>query len=368
MPTEKKPLKIAVIGCGINGISCAISLAERGHKIDIYEKKTAFSETSAKSSKLLHGGLRYLENGHFKLVKESLKERSNWVKKLPDLTKIQRFYMPIYKGHSRNKFLLFTGVKLYELLAANFSLGKSNMHSKKETLEANPLLKQEGLIGSVSYVDVQMDDYKIAEWLKNEALNKGVDLKENNEVVSFCENGSLTTRGSETLNYDFIVNAAGPWAKELLKTNNIQSNFNMSLVRGSHLILDFKIQSPLVLQSTKDKRIVFMLPLDNGCLLGTTEYSHNIKDPIVCTQIERDYLVDIANTYLEKTLTQKNIISDYAGVRPLVFDSNTMDVSKINRDSAIELNESLINIFGGKWTSGPSLGEKVSDMIESSFR
>ena len=92
MPKEKKPLKIAVIGCGINGISCAISLAERGHTIHIYEKKTAFSETSAKSSKLLHGGLRYLENGHFKLVKESLKERSNWVKKLPNMTKIQRFY------------------------------------------------------------------------------------------------------------------------------------------------------------------------------------------------------------------------------------------------------------------------------------
>ncbi len=365
MPTEKKPLKIAVIGCGINGISCAISLAERGHKIDIYEKKTAFSETSAKSSKLLHGGLRYLENGHFKLVKESLKERSNWVKKLPDLTKIQRFYMPIYKDNSRNKFLLFAGVKLYELLAANFSLGKSKMHSKSDTLDSNPLLKQEGLIGSVSYVDVQMDDYKIAQWLKNEALNKGIILKENNEVVSFCETGSLTTTDSETLTYDFIVNAAGPWAGKLLKDNNIQSNFEMSLVRGSHLIVNLKIQNPLVLQNVKDKRIVFMLPLDNGCLLGTTEYTHNIKDPITCTPIERDYLLEIANAYLKKPLTLKDVISDYAGVRPLVFDSSAQDVSKINRDSATEFNQSLINIFGGKWTSGPSLGEKVSDMIES---
>ena len=364
MPKEKKPLKIAVIGCGINGISCAISLAERGHTIHIYEKKTAFSETSAKSSKLLHGGLRYLENGHFKLVKESLKERSNWVQKLPDMTKIQRFYMPIYKGRSRNKFLLYLGVKLYEMLAGSYSLGKSKMHSKRETLKANPFLKTEDLIGSVSYVDVQMDDYRIAEWLKNEALNKGIVLKENHEVRSFCKTGSLTTSASTTLNYDFIVNATGPWAKELLNNNDINSKFDMSLVRGSHLIVNLKIQSPLVLKIKKDGRIIFMLPLENQGLVGTTEYKHMIKEPIVCTEIERDYLLKIINSYLNMPLTAKDIISEYAGVRPLVFDSNTQDMSKINRDSAIELNESLINIFGGKWTSGLSLGKKVCNMIE----
>ena len=365
MPKEKKPLKIAVIGCGINGISCAISLAERGHTIHIYEKKTAFSETSAKSSKLLHGGLRYLENGHFKLVKESLKERSNWVKKLPNMTKIQRFYLPVYEGRSRNKFVLYAGVKLYEILAGRYSLGKSKMHSKRETLEANPYLKPEGLTGSVSYVDVQMDDYRIAEWLKNQALNKGVILKENHEVLSFSNNGSLKTNSSSSENYDFIINAAGPWTKELLNKNNINSKFDMSLVRGSHLIVNLKIQCPLVLQSEKDGRIIFMLPLKNLCLIGTTECKHLIKDPIVCTQIERDYLLNIINSYVDVHLTSKDIVDKYAGVRPLVFNSNTKDISKISRDSAIELNQSLINIFGGKWTSGLSLGHKVSNMIET---
>ena len=364
MPKEIKPLKIAVIGCGINGISCAISLAERGHTIHIYEKKTAFSETSAKSSKLLHGGLRYLENGHFRLVKESLKERSNWVKKLPDMTKIQRFYIPVYKGRSRNKFVLYAGVKLYEILAGSYSLGKSKMHSKKETIEANPSLKPDGLTGSVSYVDVQMDDYRIADWLKNQALSKGIILKENHEVLSFNKNGSLTTSASTVSNYDFVVNAAGPWAKELLNNNNINSKFDMSLVRGSHLIVNLKIQYPLVLQSEKDGRIIFMLPLENHCLVGTTECKHMIKDPIVCTENERDYLLNIVNSYLNIPLTSKDIISEYAGVRPLVFDFNTQDISKINRDSAIELNDSLINIFGGKWTSGLSLGQKVCNMIE----
>ena len=365
MPKEKKSLKIAVIGCGINGISCAISLAERGHTIHIYEKKTAFSETSAKSSKLLHGGLRYLENGHFKLVKESLKERSNWVKKLPNMTKIQRFYLPVYKGRSRNKFVLYAGVKLYEILAGSYSLGKSKMHSKRETLEANPYLKPEGLTGSVSYVDVQMDDYRIAEWLKNQALNKGVILKENHEVLSFSNNGALKTNSSSNENYDFIINAAGPWAKELLNKNNINSKFDMSLVRGSHLIVNLKIQCPLVLQSEKDGRIIFMLPLKNHCLIGTTEHKHLIKDPIVCTQIEKDYLLNIINSYADVHLTSKDIVDEYAGVRPLVFNSNTKNISKISRDSAIELNQSLINIFGGKWTSGLSLGHKVSNMIET---
>ena len=104
----------------------------------------------------------------------------------------------------------------------------------------------------------------------------------------------------------------------------------------------------------KDGRIIFMLPLKNLCLIGTTECKHLIKDPIVCTQIERDYLLNIINSYVDVHLTSKDIVDEYAGVRPLVFNSNTKDISKISRDSAIELNQSLINIFGGKWTSGLS--------------
>ena len=212
---------------------------------------------------------------------------------------------------------------------------------------------------------VQMDDYQIAEWLKNQALNKGVILKENHEVLTFSNNGSLKTNSSSSENYDFIINAAGPWTKELLNKNNINSKFDMSLVRGSHLIVNLKIQCPLVLQSEKDGRIIFMLPLKNLCLIGTTECKHLIKDPIVCTQIERDYLLNIINSYVDVHLTSKDIVDEYAGVRPLVFNSNTKDISKISRDSAIELNQSLINIFGGKWTSGLSLGHKVSNMIET---
>ena len=210
-----------------------------------------------------------------------------------------------------------------------------------------------------------MDDYRIAEWLKNQALNKGIILKENHEVLSFSKNGSLKTNSSRSENYDFIINAAGPWAKELLNKNNISSKFDMSLVRGSHLIVNLKIQCPLVLQSEKDGRIIFMLPLENHCLVGTTEHTHMIEDPIVCTQIERNYLLNIINSFLNMHLTSKDIVNEYAGVRPLVFNSNTNDISKISRDSAIELNGSLINIFGGKWTSGPSLGLKVSNMIET---
>ena len=107
-----------------------------------------------------------------------------------------------------------------------------------------------------------------------------------------------------------------------------------------------------------------MLPLENLCLVGTTEHKHLIEDPIVCTKIERDYLLNIINSFLDVHLTSKDIVDEYAGVRPLVFNSKTRDISKISRDSAIELNESLINIFGGKWTSGLSLGHKVSNMID----
>lgn len=355
---------VAIIGCGINGIGTALAFSEKGYQVKIFEKGRAFAETSSKSSKLLHGGLRYLENGHFGLVQEALKERAAWVQQVPNFTNIERFYLPLYQGKSRNRFILYAGVKLYELLAGKHSLGQSKFHSVKDTLQNNSNLKHEGLIGSVSYVDVQMDDHQIALWLLEKARSQGVEIREGVEVTSFDVNGNVAVNGKEHHSFDYVINAAGPWAKKLLTENRIESNFDMSLVKGSHLIVSRQTENPLVLQNNEDGRIIFMLPSAKGSIIGTTEIPQKTSDNIICSDEETNYLLDIVNSYINEPINHEEIMDTYSGVRPLVFDNNDSSVSKISRDSATEQIGSLINIYGGKWTSGLSLGQKVVSSLQ----
>jgi glycerol-3-phosphate dehydrogenase len=170
-------MNIAVIGAGVNGICCALALAERGCQVTVYESKTPFSETSSKSSKLLHGGIRYLEAFHFKLVREALADRAWWIENAPQHTKIHRFYIPIYKGKSRSRLQLYIGTKIYDLLSGKNSLGRSRYHSAKETLENNPILSPDGLLGAVSYIDVQMDDRSLSEWLIKKTKAQGIIIR-----------------------------------------------------------------------------------------------------------------------------------------------------------------------------------------------
>lgn len=355
--------KIAIIGCGINGVGCAIALAESGYDVHIFDKKEPFSETSSKSSKLLHGGIRYLENGHLSLVRESLQERAAWVEQMPDHTKINRFFIPVYQNFSRNILVLFAGAKLYELLAGKFSLGKSKFHGKKNTLKLNKSLRPEGLVGSVSYVDVQMDDVAISNQLLKKAKSMGVEIIDNTEVSNFDLAGNIDI-GSQSIKYDFVVNASGPWVKEALDKNRINTEYQIEHVRGSHIIVDKKISNPLVLQNPSDKRIIFMLPIIEGTLIGTTEVKHNLAKPIECSKAEERYLLDNANNFIQEPLYRRNVVSNYSGVRALVSQGEK-NLSSINRDSAIELNGRLINVFGGKWTSGLSLGKKVANLIQN---
>ena len=361
---ESKNNSVAIIGCGINGIGTALAFSEKGYQVKIFEKGRAFAETSSKSSKLLHGGLRYLENGHFSLVQEALKERASWVQQVPNFAKSERFYLPIYKGRSRNRFVLYAGVKLYEILAGKHSLGKSKFHSAKDTLLNNPNLKKQDLLGSVSYVDVQMDDNQIALWLLEKAKSQGVEIREGVEVTSLDINGNVVLNDDEHYSFDYVVNATGPWAKKLLTANRIKSNFDMSLVKGSHLIVSRLTKNPMVLQNNDDGRIIFMLPSAEGSIIGTTEIPQKSTDSIICSEEETNYLLDIVNSYIAEPINHDAIIGSYSGVRPLVFNSYDSSVSKISRDSATEQVGSLINIFGGKWTSGLSLGQKVVNSIK----
>ena len=364
---QKQTMRVAIIGAGINGICSAISLAQRGCSVTVYERSSPFSETSSRSSKLLHGGIRYLENGHIKLVREALEDRAWWVQNAPKYTQVNNFFIPIYENSSRSRLKLYAGVKLYEYLASSYSLGPSKYHNLEATLKANNCLSSDGLLGSVSYFDVQMDDIGLSEWLVGKAHSLGAIILDHTCVDRLSPEGVVMLSNGKKAVYDKIVNACGPWVAKILAESCIKSDFSLAPVKGSHIIVDRSINNPIVIQIPEDSRIVFMLPHGNQTLIGTTEVVHDMECEITCSDQEINYLIEAVNTVLHEPLSANEIIDKYAGVRPIVSTEKEMSkLSKANRDSVLEKHEKIVSIFGGKWTSGMRLGEAVANIVMNS--
>ena len=357
--------RVAVVGAGVNGTSIATACAKRGCEVVLFDTGSPFAETSSKSSRMLHGGIRYLEQGHIKLVREALREREEWQRIAPDATRVERFFFPIYKDSPRGRTTLFAGALLYQWLAGRFSIGRSQLHSKNELLRAFPTLSPENLKGGISYCDLVMNDQVMAEHLLAEAQSSGVTIHSHCRVSHLTTDGSLKVN-DDILHFDRIVNAAGPWASEILMESNIASKFAISHVRGSHLLLDLTLPHALVFQVPRDGRIVFCIPQSNSkVLLGTTECAHDLKDPINCTEAEIHYLVTLLNKHIQPAVGLEHITATLSGVRPIAKARNAQlqNMSRASRDSEIEVVNSLINVFGGKWTSARHLGRKVASVI-----
>jgi glycerol-3-phosphate dehydrogenase len=353
---------VAVIGGGINGVMTAWELAKNGHTVSLFEQKKLFSETSSATSKLIHGGLRYLEYGHFSLVYQALKDRAWWLKNAPKFVYPSRFLVPVYKGRSRSKLSLYVGVKAYQYLAMRNSLGPSQWHSCRMVLKMAPELNSTGLQGAVSYFDARMDDVAIGNWLKSQVLACGVTVKEDVAVSRIDSTGNLFLEDGQKFNFDMIVNAAGPWAKQLLDISQVSCENDLELIRGSHLIVDRKISSAFVFQNINDGRIIFALPNQNQMLVGTTEISHSLESKNQCSLQEEKYLLDAINVYFERKVSPIEVIGNYSGVRPIV-KSGVKKLSAFSRETLIEKENKLINIFGGKWTTSPSLARSVANLI-----
>ncbi len=357
--------RIAVVGAGVNGTSIATACAKRGFEVTLFDAGTPFAETSSKSSRMLHGGIRYLEQGHIKLVREALIERDEWQRMAPNATRIERFFFPIYKDSPRGRTTLFAGALLYQWLAGRFSLGKSRLHSRRDLLTSFPQLNSDNLRGGVSYCDLVMDDQALAEVLLSEAQSSGVTIYSETPVSDITTAGTLRANG-DISSFDHVVNAAGPWASELVNQANIDSRFEIEHVRGSHLLLELSLPHALVFQAPRDNRIVFCIPQSaSEVLLGTTEHPHRLEDPVDCTEAEVDYLLAVLNDHLEISVDRDRIKATLSGVRPIAKkrQSQLSNMSTASRDSEIEVLDSLINVFGGKWTSARHLGQKVAALI-----
>lgn len=357
--------RIAIIGAGVNGTSIATACARNGHDVTLFDSGLAFAQTSSKSSRMLHGGIRYLEQGHFGLVREALFEREEWQRIAPHATRVERFFFPIYDDSPRGRAVLYTGALLYQWLAGRFSVGKSRLHSRKDTLSLFPSLKPVGLRGAVSYCDVVMNDTLLSEHLLQEAISQGVSVITHTAVSCLSTQGTLDVNG-EQRHFDRVINAAGPWAGQLLETAAIKSKFSVKHVRGSHLLLNASLPHALVFQMASDKRIIFAIPQSQQeVLLGTTEHGHDLNDAIVCTEMEVDYLLGAFNSHTTANVDRSHITATLSGVRPIASRSpgSLSNMSSASRDSEIEMTENLINVFGGKWTSARHLGRKVAKLL-----
>jgi len=352
-------VNIGIVGGGINGLCCAWQLAKQGHQVQLYERGTLMNATSCASSKLLHGGLRYLENREFRLVREALRERDSWIKRVPHLAKPLRLVMPIYRQSRRPAWMIALGLFLYDHLAGKSLLPGARRLSAQELIRRDQNLKTEGLQGGYEFSDGQMDDHALGLWVAVQAEQAGVSIAENTEIAILTTDGHVTTTSGRTHHHDRLINVGGPWAQRLLQQSELESPYELDLVRGSHLIIEHPCTQAYLLETPNDRRVFFILPWKGNTLVGTTEVRQALNEPIECSPEEKRYLLNAWSHYFPDT--RPSVISTFAGLRPLL--RSAQDPSKVTREYAIHRTDNLITVLGGKWTTALALADKVTTAI-----
>ncbi len=356
-------MNIGIIGGGINGLCCAWELAENNHQVTLYERDHIMQATSRASSKLLHGGIRYLENGQVRLVRESLHERDAWIKVAPSLAKPLPMIYPKYQTGNRSKLKLNLGFGLYKLLSGRSPMPSSEWLNPKEVKTKVPDIQTKELQCGYLYYDAQMDDYQLGKWVADQCRDLGVKIHEQTPVQSVTPEGTLTFANSQIKKFDRLLNITGPWAEQLLINSDITSKHHLDLIRGSHLVIDRPCNHALILEVPNETRIFFVLPWQSKTLIGTTETRQKLNEPIACSDTEKQYLIKAYNHYFKTKITGSDTIETFAGLRPLL-KTNT-NPGKASREYAIQKNKNLITVFGGKWTTSRALARKVTKMISS---
>jgi glycerol-3-phosphate dehydrogenase len=358
-----KIFDLFIIGGGINGAGIARDAAGRGLSVCLADKGEIGGATSSWSTKLIHGGLRYLENYEFKLVSESLKEREIVYKIAKPISKPIPFIIP-YVDKIRPAWLIKIGLFLYDNLG-----GKSNI-PKSKTLNLRkkfPNILQEKYKTGFQYFDIQIDDKKLTKLNVKDAKRNKAKILEYNKVKKAEIIGNkwiIHLQNGKKIASKVLINASGPWINETLHKNiKIKSKKKIRLVKGSHIITKklYKEDVAFTFQN-KDKRIIFVIPYKGKfSLIGTTEVEVKSPENKEISKSEIKYLVNSVNEYLKKEISSKDIVDTYSGIRPLIEDFNT--ATKVTRDYVFDLNViknlPLLNIYGGKLTTYRKLSEKV---------
>ena len=378
--TESQPLDLFVVGGGINGAGIACDAAGRTLKVGLCEMNDFASATSSSSTKLIHGGLRYLEHYEFRLVREALKEREVLLAKAPHLSHPLRFVLP-HEPHLRPRWMLRLGLFLYDHLDRNMTLPKSqsvDFARSKFGAGLKPSFKN-GFV----YSDAWVDDARLVIANLKSARDMGAQIFARHCCVAArrSDDGKLWNidlagpNGTAVrLSARGLVNATGPWVKRFLdEQTHVKTPKRVRLIKGSHIVVPrlYEGDHAFILQNS-DTRIVFVIPYERSfSVIGTTDIPVDAGEKPVCTQDEIDYLCELASHYMAKPVRPADVVWTYSGVRPL-FDDGDDDPSAVTRDYHLEVdapNEAapLLSVFGGKITTYRKLAEHALADLKKHF-
>lgn len=382
---REKSFDILIIGGGATGAGIALDAASRGLKVALVDKSDFSAGTSSRSTKLVHGGVRYLEEAvlHFdreqyNLVKDALKERYTILHNAVHLSKPLTLITPLYKYYEIP--YIYAGLMFYDLLSGKKSLGRSSLLSGSSIEKYCNVVKKEGLKAGVKYYDGQFYDSRLNVAIVKTAVNYGAVvcnylkvcelIKENNVVSGVLVEDQLSKENFHIF-AKAVVNATGPFTDSIRKMDNKNAEDMITVSSGIHIVLDKKYTANkcgLMIPKTEDGRVLFILPWNNHTLVGTTDEEATVEDNPVVKEKDIKYLLKHINKYFEMSITEKDIKSKWSGLRPLVKDPKKSDTAKLARDHVIEISPSnLFTITGGKWTTYRKMAEDVVDKLVSHF-
>ena len=368
------PWDIVVIGGGATGVGIAVDAASRGYDVVLLEQHDFGKGTSSRSTKLVHGGVRYLEQGNIALVMEALKERGLLRQNAPHLVSNLAFVVPNYDWWEAPFYGL--GLKIYNALAGKYGFGASEILTREETLARLPTIKTDGLRGGVVYYDGQFDDARLLVNLAETAVDQGATLLNYVRVVAITKgadgfiDGVVATdqeTGQQwTVRARVVVNAAGAFSDSVRRLAEPDAATLIAPSQGIHLVFDsafLSAESAIMVPHTSDGRVMFAIPWHGHTLVGTTDTpiaTPTLEPRPLAEEIE--FILETAGRYLHKAPTREDILSVFAGIRPLVKSGDGKLTAALSRDHTIHFDASgLLTTTGGKWTTYRNMAEHTVD-------
>jgi glycerol-3-phosphate dehydrogenase len=368
------PWDIAIIGGGATGVGIAVDAAARGYRVVLLEQSDFGKGTSSRSTKLVHGGVRYLQQGNISLVMEALKERGLLLQNAPHLVSDLQFIVPNYAWWEAPFYGI--GLKVYDLLAGKYGFGPSQILSREEVLERIPTLEQDGLRGGVKYHDGQFDDTRLLINLAQTAAEQGACLINYARVTGFTKDGDgfvtgvtfidKETGSSHTVSARSVINATGAFCDELRRIDEPDAPAMIAPSQGVHIVLSREFlphQTAIMVPHTRDGRVMFAIPWHDHVVVGTTDtpipFASLEPTPL---ESEIDFIIETASSYLSRNPTRADILSVFTGIRPLVKAGEASNTATLSRDHTIHISSSgLLTIAGGKWTTYRKMAEDAVD-------
>jgi glycerol-3-phosphate dehydrogenase len=376
---------LLVVGGGATGCGIAVDAASRGLKVALIDKNDLAEGTSSRSTKLVHGGVRYLEmavrkldGAQYRLVKEALNERGIFLRNAPHLAAPLPLVTPIYNWLEVP--YVYSGLVLYDLLVGRKGIGRSTLIGRREALRRFPMLKSAGLKAGVVYYDGQFNDARMAVTLALTAQKFGAVVVNHVAAVGLeKENGRLcAARVRDVIGGDEfvvrargIVNAAGPFVDRIRQMDEPSAAPVLKAAAGIHIVLSGRFVPPdtgMLIPKTEDGRVLFVLPWQGHALIGTTDTPSEIVDHPQARAEEIDYLLRHVNRYFDLSVARSDVMSVWSGLRPLVQNGHAANTAQLVREHLILVSESgLLSMAGGKWTSYRKMAEEAVDRAIESF-